>query len=162
VKFDVRATATGSRARTGIATTLHGEIATPVFMPVGTRGTVRTQTLPQLESLDAPVLLANTYHLLQRPGVEVFEKFGGLHRWMGWSRSILTDSGGFQIFSLVRDLAITEEGATFRDHADGTKLLLTPERSISTQRAIGSDIMMVLDQCIDSTSPHAEARRRWS
>src|SRR5687767_6183702 len=100
MKFELRETASGTRARATTLTTAHGAIETPIFMPVGTRGTVRTQTLGQLEALDAPVLLANTYHLLVRPGPELFERMGGLHRWMGWSRAILTDSGGFQMYSL--------------------------------------------------------------
>ncbi len=158
VGFELKATATGSRARIATVTTAHGTIDTPVFMPVGTRGTVRTQTLAQLQSLGAPCLLANTYHLLARPGPEVFEKFGGLHPWMGWKGSILTDSGGFQIFSLAEGRAMTEEGAEFRHPSAGTGMLLTPERSIAMQRSIGSDIMMVLDQCIPSTSPHAQAK----
>jgi queuine tRNA-ribosyltransferase len=155
VKFAVHATVAGSRARAGTLDTAHGRIATPVFMPVGTRGTVRTQTLAQLDALDAQILLANTYHLGLRPGVEVFERFGGLHRWMGWTRAILTDSGGFQIFSLP-GTTIDEAGATLRG-GDGRPVVLTPERSIATQRAIGSDIMMVLDHCIASTSGHGEA-----
>ncbi|MBA3821148.1 MAG: tRNA guanosine(34) transglycosylase Tgt, partial [Deltaproteobacteria bacterium] len=154
VKFQLEATATGTRARAATITTLHGTIQTPIFMPVGTRGTVRTQTLAQVEATGASIILANTYHLMMRPGIELFEQLGGLHRWMGWTGSILTDSGGFQVFSL--DAPVREEGAQI-DTA-GTKLLLTPERSIAMQRAIGSDIMMVLDQCIDSTSPHAQAR----
>jgi len=158
VGFDLRATATASRARTATLSTAHGTIETPVFMPVGTRGTVRTQTLAQLERLGAPILLANTYHLLARPGPEVFERFGGLHPWMGWKGSILTDSGGFQIFSLAEGRAMTEEGAEFRHPSAGIGMLLTPERSIAMQRAIGSDIMMVLDQCIPSTSPYAQAK----
>ncbi len=158
VGFEVQATAGGSRARTATLTTAHGAIETPVFMPVGTRGTVRTQTLGQLEKLAAPIILANTYHLLARPGPEVFDRFGGLHKWMGWSGSILTDSGGFQIFSLAQGRAITEDGAYFRHPSAGTGMLLTPERSIEMQRSIGSDIMMVLDQCIPATSPHGEAR----
>src|SRR6202012_4686076 len=129
--------------------TAHDVVETPVFMPVGTRGTVRTQTLAQLAQLDAPVLLANTYHLMIRPGIEVFERFGGLHRWMGWPRSILTDSGGFQIFSLP-GTTIDEDGATLHGPS-GRAELLTPERSIAMQRAIGSDIMMVLDHCVAST-----------
>jgi queuine tRNA-ribosyltransferase len=157
VKFEIRARATGSRARAATITTLHNTIETPIFMPVGTRGTVRTQTLAQLDELGAPIILGNTYHLLIRPGIEVFERFGGLHRWMGWNRSILTDSGGFQIFSLPHAREMTEHGAEFRSSADGQRYLLTPERSIAMQRAIGSDIMMVLDQCIPSTSSHAEA-----
>jgi len=139
-------------------TTLHGVIETPVFMPVGTRGTVRTQTLPQLQALGAPMLLANTYHLLLRPGIEVFERFGGLHRFMGWDGSILTDSGGFQVFSLAHARTIDDAGAAFQDVADGPRTLLSPEVSIAMQRAIGSDVMMVMDHCIDATSSEAEAR----
>ncbi|MDB4953352.1 MAG: queuine tRNA-ribosyltransferase [Myxococcales bacterium] len=157
--LEIRTKADGSRARTGTITTAHNRIETPVFMPVGTRGSVRTQTLAQLERLGASIILSNTYHLLVRPGIEVFERLGGLHRWMGWKQSILTDSGGFQIFSLPHARSMGEDGAEFRSYADGTKLLLTPERSIAMQRAIGSDIMMVLDQCIDSTSSREEAQR---
>ncbi|MDQ3301019.1 MAG: tRNA guanosine(34) transglycosylase Tgt [Myxococcota bacterium] len=154
MKFELHATAPGSRARAGTLTTAHGTIDTPIFMPVGTRATVRTQPLSVLEQLAPPIVLANTYHLLLSPGIDVFEQVGGLHRWMGWSRAILTDSGGFQVFSLER--AVHEAGAEIE--VGGAKLLLTPERSIAMQRAIGSDIMMVLDHCIASTSPHAAAR----
>ena len=132
--------ATDGRARAARLTTAHGVIETPIFMPVGTRGSVRTQTLAQLEALGAPVILGNTWHLLTRPGPALFEQMGGLHRWISWKRAILTDSGGFQMFSL------------------GKPDLLTPERSIEMQRALGSDIMMVLDRCIASTSSHAQAR----
>jgi queuine tRNA-ribosyltransferase len=155
VKFAVHATVAGSRARAATLETARDRIETPVFMPVGTRGTVRTQTLGQLAQLDAPILLANTYHLMVRPGIEVFERFGGLHRWMGWPRSILTDSGGFQIFSLP-DAVIDETGAALRG-SDGRTHVLSPERSIAMQRAIGADIMMVLDHCIASTRSHAQA-----
>ena len=148
--FELLKTASGSRARLGRLTTLHDTIDTPVFMPVGTRGAVRTQTLGQLEALGGKLILANTYHLLVRPGIELFERMGDIQRWIGWRHSVLTDSGGFQVFSL--DRTITEDGATF-----GTTVL-TPERSIAMQRAIGSDVMMVLDQCIDARSPHAVAR----
>ncbi|MFN0249995.1 MAG: tRNA guanosine(34) transglycosylase Tgt [Kofleriaceae bacterium] len=161
--FRVLVTADSSRARTGVLTTLHGEVATPVFMPVGTRGSVRTQTLPQLlelREMGAPILLANTYHLLVRPGPALFERVGGLHAWTKWPGTFLTDSGGFQIFSLAQGdgSAMHEDGAIFRDRNAPGPILLTPERSIAMQRAIGSDIMMVLDQCIGSTSPHAAAR----
>ncbi len=145
----------GSAARAGELATAHGTFATPVFMPVGTRGTVRTQTLAQLTALAPPVLLANTYHLGQRPGAEALEQLGGLHRWMGWPGALLTDSGGFQIFSLPGTV-IDDAGAVLRG-ADGKTQVLTPERSIAIQRAIGSDIMMVLDQCIPSTAPRAHA-----
>jgi queuine tRNA-ribosyltransferase len=126
-------------------------------MPVGTRGSVRTQTLAQLDRLGPQIILANTYHLMLAPGIDVFKQFGGLHPWMKWPRSILTDSGGFQIFSLSHARAMAEQGAEFRNRNNGEKVLLTPERSIEMQRAIGSDIMMVLDQCIDSTSEKAVA-----
>ena len=157
--FVVRARAAGTRARCGVLTTGRNAIETPVFMPVGTRGTVRTQTLPQLETLGAPILLANTYHLMARPGAELFERLGGLHRWMGWSGSILTDSGGFQVFSLAHSRTIDEDGATFQEVADGPKLRLTPESSLAMQRAIGSDITMVFDHCVDATSSHAETEQ---
>ena len=157
VKFEVLAHAPNSNARAGRLTTAHSVIETPVFMPVGTRGSVRTQTLAQLERLGPQIILANTYHLMLTPGIEVFQKFGGLHPWMRWGKSILTDSGGFQIFSLSHARAMAEQGAEFKNRTDGTKFLLTPERSIVMQCAIGSDIMMVLDQCINSTSAHAEA-----
>jgi queuine tRNA-ribosyltransferase len=156
-RFEVVATAPGTRARAGALATRRGTIETPIFMPVGTRGTVRTQTLDDLERLGAPMLLANTYHLLLRPGADVLDRFGGLHRWMGWTGSILTDSGGFQVFSLAGG-ATTEAGAELRNPADGVTTLLSPERSIAMQRAIGSDIMMVLDQCIPTTSAHDAAR----
>ena len=158
MQFTVHATVAGSQARAATLVTARDAIETPVFMPVGTRGTVRTQTLPQLEqlaALGAPILLANTYHLLVRPGVEVFERFGGLHRWMGWPHSILTDSGGFQIFSLA-GTTIDDASATLH-LPGGQTLVLSPERSIAMQRAIGADIMMVLDHCLASTSPRAEA-----
>jgi queuine tRNA-ribosyltransferase len=144
VSFEVKATSDRTRARAATLITPHGAVETPVFMPVGTRATVRTQPLAQLERLDAPILLANTYHLMLRPGQELFEQMGGLHRWMGWNRPILTDSGGFQLFSLAHEARPAE--------------LLTPERSIAMQRAIGSDVMMVLDRCVASTCSHAEAR----
>jgi queuine tRNA-ribosyltransferase len=148
--FELLGKASGSRARLGRLTTLHGVVDTPVFMPVGTRGAVRTQTMAQLAALGPRLILANTYHLLVRPGKGLFERLGGIHRWIGWPHGVLTDSGGFQVFSL--GAAISEQGAAF-----GTTLL-TPERSISMQQAIGSDIMMVLDECIDARSPEHVAR----
>ena len=154
--FELLARSGGARA--GRLTTLHGVIETPVFMPVGTRGTVRTQTLPQLEQLGAPMLLANTYHLMLRPGIEVFHQFGGLHRFMGWGGSILTDSGGFQVFSLAHARTIDDAGAAFQAVPDGPRTVLSPERSIEMQRALGSDVMMVMDHCIDATCSPAEAR----
>lgn len=127
-----------------------------MFMPVGTRGSVRTQPLERLEALGARLILANTYHLLVRPGPELFERFGGIHRWIGWPGSVLTDSGGFQVFSL--GCTIDEAGAAFRTGPTGLRIVLTPERSIAMQRAIGADIMMAFDQCIDATSAHDHAR----
>ncbi len=156
MSFAVRATE--GRARLGTLTTLHGDVETPVFMPVGTRATVRTQTRAQLEELGAQIILANTYHLLVRPGQEVFEALGGLHAFTGWRGAILTDSGGFQVFSLPHSRSLDETGATFKSYVDGKLIVLTPESSIAMQRAMGSDVMMVLDQCIDSTSSVRDAR----
>jgi queuine tRNA-ribosyltransferase len=127
-------------------------------MPVGTQATVKAQTLASLTEVKSQVLLANTYHLLLRPGMEVFKKFGGIHAFMKWNRPVLTDSGGFQIFSLPHSRKITDEGARFKSYVDGKLIHLTPELSIEMQKAIGSDIMMVLDQCVPSTSPYALAQ----
>ncbi len=157
LNFTLEATAPGSKARAGRFQTLHGEVQTPVFMPVGTQATVKAQTVESLKENGTRVLLANTYHLLLRPGREVFEKFGGIHRFMNWDGPVLTDSGGFQIFSLPHSRALREDGARFQSYVDGQTHLLSPESSIAMQRAIGSDIMMVLDQCIPSTAPHAQA-----
>ncbi len=128
-------------------------------MPVGTQATVKALSVDSLKSIGSQVLLANTYHLMLRPGVEVFEKFGGIHRFMNWDGPVLTDSGGFQIFSMENDRRITEEGADFRSYVDGKRFLLSPEKSIAVQRAINSDIMMVLDQCVPSTSDFATAEK---
>lgn len=128
-------------------------------MPVGTQATVKSIHPDILHRLGSNVLLANTYHLLLRPGIEVFKTFGGIHRFMNWHKPVLTDSGGFQIFSLPHSRNMTEEGARFQSYVDGTMILLSPEKSIETQRAINSDIMMVLDQCVPSTVPHQEAER---
>jgi queuine tRNA-ribosyltransferase len=156
--FKLEATASGSRARAARFTTLHNEVLTPTFMPVGTHAVVRSQRREDLLESGAQVLLANTYHLLLRPGTEVFEKFGGIHGFMNWPRSVLTDSGGFQIFSLPGSRTLTEEHAEFKSYLDKTIIRLSPERSIETQKLIGADIMMVLDQCVPSTVDHATAR----
>jgi queuine tRNA-ribosyltransferase len=156
--FRLEAQATGSRARAARFRTLHNEVLTPLFMPVGTQATVKAQLPQSLEDSGSQVLLANTYHLLLRPGPQVFERMGGIHRFMNWSRSVLTDSGGYQIFSLPHSRSMTEAGAVFQSYIDGRTILLSPEVSIATQRAIGSDIMMVLDQCIASTAPESAAR----
>ncbi len=157
LNFTLEREASGSKARAARFQTLHGEVRTPVFMPVGTQATVKAQTIDTLKATGSSVLLANTYHLLLRPGPEVFKKFGGIHRFMQWDGPVLTDSGGFQIFSLSTDRAMHEEGAHFQSYVDGTTHLLSPESSIAMQRAIGSDIMMVLDQCIPSTAPYDQA-----
>lgn len=156
--FRIDAQATGSEARAATFRTAHNEVLTPLFMPVGTQATVKAQLPQMLEDSGSQVLLANTYHLLLRPGAEVFRRVGGIHRFMGWPRSVLTDSGGYQIFSLPHSRAMTEEGAVFQSYVDGRSLLLSPELSIETQLAIGSDIMMALDQCVPSTADEATAR----
>ncbi len=157
--FQLLATAPGTRARAARFRTLHGEVETPIFMPVGTHATVKGIKVEELHATNANVLLANTYHLLLRPGPEVFRKFGGIHNFMRWNKSVLTDSGGFQIFSLPNSRSMEEEGAAFKSYVDGTKILLSPELSIETQKAIGSDIMMVLDECVPSTVAHDVAAR---
>jgi queuine tRNA-ribosyltransferase len=157
--FQLQARASGSRARAAAFRTLHGVIQTPLFMPVGTQATVKAQTPESLAASGSQILLANTYHLLLRPGPEVFEKMGGIHRFMKWPGSVLTDSGGYQIFSLPHSRSMTEKGAVFQSYVDNRRILLSPELSIQTQRSIGSDIMMVLDQCIPSTADEKTARK---
>ena len=152
LNFKLEATAPGTRARAGTFTTLHSTVRTPVFMPVGTQATVRSQNIDTITAAGSQVLLANTYHLLLRPGPEVFEKVGGIHKFMDWKGSVLTDSGGYQIFKLPNSRQMTEEGAIFKSYVDGDLILLSPEKSISMQKSIGSDIMMVLDQCVPGTS----------
>jgi queuine tRNA-ribosyltransferase len=156
------------RARCGEVATLHGNFRTPIFMPVGTLGTVKAVTPENLVDLGAEIILGNTYHLYIRPGHELIRQFGGLHNFMNWQRPILTDSGGFQIFSL-RDLAkITEKGAEFRSHLDGSRLFLGPEEAVDIQEALGSDIMMVLDTCIpwpatrEETTEATALTNRWA
>src|SRR6478736_3240649 len=156
--FRVDAQATGSRARAASFRTSRNEVRTPVFMPVGTQATVKGQLAQALEDAGSQILLANTYHLLLRPGPEVFRRTGGIHGFMSWKKSVLTDSGGFQIFSLPHARAMSEDGAVFQSYLDGKTIMLSPEVSIETQKAIGSDIMMVLDQCIPSTADKAAAR----
>jgi queuine tRNA-ribosyltransferase len=156
--FSLEATASGSSARAARFTTRHNEVLTPTFMPVGTHAAVRSQRREDLLECGAQVLLANTYHLLLRPGVEIFEKFGGIHGFMNWPRSVLTDSGGYQIFSLPGSRTLHEEHAEFVSYVDNRVIHLSPERSIETQKAIGADIMMVLDQCVPSTVDHHVAR----
>lgn len=136
-----------TKARVGEIKTNHGIIKTPVFMPVGTRATVKTMTPEEVKDLGAQIILSNTYHLFLRPGPEIVEKAGGLHKFMNWHGPILTDSGGFQVFSLSANRKITEEGVTFRSHIDGSKQFLSPEVSIDVQNSLGSDIIMAFDEC---------------
>ncbi len=150
----------GSRARAGILSTAHGEIPTPVFMPVGTAGTVKGILHRDLiNDIDAGIILGNTYHLYLRPGMDIIKAAGGLHGFMKWERALLTDSGGYQIFSLSSIRKVTGEGVTFRSHIDGSKHLFTPENTIDIQRIIGADIMMVLDECTSYPSDHRSALR---
>jgi queuine tRNA-ribosyltransferase len=147
--------ASDGAARLGTVHTLHGDIRTPAFMPVGTVGTVKGLYLGQVEETGADIILGNTYHLMLRPGAEEVAKLGGLHRFIGWKRPILTDSGGFQIMSLSKIRKITEQAALFQSHIDGRKHELSPERAMEIQRLLGSDIQMQLDQCLEF--PHSEA-----
>src|SRR6202045_3121238 len=139
-----------SGARRGRLTTPHGTVETPFLMPVGTQASVKALTQGALEELGAEIILANTYHLYLRPGHELIRKLGGLHRFMSWPRAILTDSGGFQVFSLAQLRKVTEDGVRFRSHLDGSEHLLTPEKAAEIQLALGSDIAMVLDECIET------------
>ena len=159
LEFKIESETPGSKARAGVLKTLHGEVLTPIFMPVGTQATVKGLSVDSLKTAGSRMLLANTYHLMLRPGTGVFEKFGGIHRFMHWDGPVLTDSGGYQIFSLPHSRKITEEGAQFQSYVDGKMHLLSPEESIRVQKAIGSDVMMVLDQCVPSTVSHEEAER---
>ena len=156
--FTVTATDPGSRARRGTLVTAHGRVETPAFMAVGTRATVTGLTPADLAEIGAQVVLGNTYHLMLRPGPELFRRVGGIHKFMGWSGPVLTDSGGYQIFSLPGDRTLSEQGARFRSYTDQRIHMLSPERSIEMQTAIGSDIMMVLDVCVDSRSDAATTR----
>jgi queuine tRNA-ribosyltransferase len=146
--FQLQHSDTGSKARTGRITTDHGEIVTPIFMPVGTAGSVKAVTQQQLKlDVKARIILGNTYHLYLRPGLEVLEAAGGLHRFINWDKPILTDSGGYQVFSLAGTRKIKEEGVTFQSHIDGSKHLFTPENVMDIQRTIGGDIIMAFDEC---------------
>ena len=156
--FTLEATAEDSSARAARFTTQHHEVLTPTFMPVGTHAAVRSQRREDLLESGAQVLLANTYHLLLRPGLEIFEKFGGIHGFMNWPRAVLTDSGGYQIFSLPGSRTLCEEYAEFTSYTDSALIRLSPERSIEAQKIIGADIMMALDQCVPSIVEHEAAR----
>jgi len=157
--FKVEKKDSNSKARTGTISTDHGEIKTPIFMPVGTIGSVKSVHQHELkEDINAQIILGNTYHLYLRPGTDVIKKAGGLHQFMNWDRPILTDSGGYQVFSLSANRKLTEEGALFKSHIDGSKHLFTPENVIETQRIIGSDIMMALDECPPYPSDYEYAK----
>ena len=159
LKFELETTATGSRARAGKITTDHGEIQTPIFMPVGTVGTVKAVTQQQLkDDVEAQIILGNTYHLYLRPGIEVLEAAGGLHRFNGWDRPILTDSGGYQVFSLAANRKIKEEGVLFQSHIDGSKHMFSPESVMDIQRSIGADIIMAFDECPPYPSEYGYAK----
>ncbi|MDY6954471.1 MAG: tRNA guanosine(34) transglycosylase Tgt [Thermodesulfobacteriota bacterium] len=157
--FEVVHRSEENRARLGRVRTLHGTVETPAFMPVGTQATVKSLTPEELSHLGVQIVLANTYHLYLRPGHPVVSKLGGLHRFMHWDGPILTDSGGYQVFSLSRLRQIAEEGVTFQSHLDGSKHLLTPEKAVEIQEALGSDIMMCLDECTPYPATHDEAEK---
>ena len=148
MSFGFQVTHRDGGARRGVMTTAHGAIDTPAFMPVGTQGAVKGVTHRDLEALGAEILLSNTYHLYLRPGDDLIARRGGLHRFIGWTRPILTDSGGYQVFSLAARRTIDEQGAHFRSHLDGSAHLLTPEKAADIQAQLGSDVAMVLDECL--------------
>ena len=158
----------GTGARAGVLHTPHGSFPTPIFMPVGTQATVKAVSPDELKDLGAGIILSNTYHLFLRPGMELVREAGGLHKFMHWDRGILTDSGGFQVFSLGELRKITEEGVTFRSHIDGSKQFLSPEISVEVQTALGSDIVMAFDECVpypadyDYTKQSLDRTLRWA
>ena len=158
--FQLQNTASGTGARAGVMQTDHGEILTPIFMPVGTVGTVKAVTQQQLSlEIQAQIILGNTYHLYLRPGTEVLEAAGGLHKFNGWHKPILTDSGGYQVFSLADNRKITEEGVVFQSHIDGSRHLFTPESVMDIQRSIGADIIMAFDECPPYPSEYTYAKK---
>ena len=158
--YQVVATNKDTEARAGVITTDHGKIETPIFMPVGTVGAVKAVHMHELrDDVKAQIILGNTYHLYLRPGMDIIERAGGLHKFNTWDKPILTDSGGFQVFSLSENRKLKEEGAAFRSHIDGSKHLFTPEKVVDIQRSIGSDIMMALDECPPGTSDYQYAEK---
>jgi queuine tRNA-ribosyltransferase len=166
--FGFQITHTDGGARRGVMTTAHGPVTTPAFMPVGTQGAVKGAAHKDLESVGAEILLSNTYHLYLRPGDDLIARRGGLHRFIGWHKPILTDSGGYQVFSLAERRTITEEGARFQSHLDGSSHLLTPEKAVDIQAQLGSDIAMVLDECLaypatlDAAAASTSRTFRWA
>lgn len=160
MKFELVQTDSQSQARAGVMTTDHGIIETPIFMPVGTQGTVKAVHIPELDQdIRAQIILGNTYHLYLRPGLDILEKAGGLHRFNSWNRPILTDSGGFQVFSLAENRKLTSEGAEFRSHIDGSKHFFSPERVMDIERTIGADIMMAFDECCPGDADYGYAKK---
>ena len=166
--FQLLASDQHSKARRGRLKTAHGVIDTPAFMPVGTQGSVKGVSPRELRELNAQIVLGNTYHLFVRPGLDVIKYFGGLHNFMSWDGPILTDSGGYQIFSLVKLRKITEEGVEFQNHIDGARAFISPEIAMEIQAALGSDIAMVLDECVpypceyDYAAKSAELTAQWA
>ena len=158
--FEIQNTDSNSNARAGKIVTDHGEIETPIFMPVGTVASVKAVHFHELEEdIKAQIILGNTYHLYLRPGIDTMERAGGLHKFIGWNKPILTDSGGYQVFSLSENRKLKEEGATFRSHIDGSKHLFTPENVVDIQRIIGADIIMAFDECTPGTADYTYAKK---
>ena len=166
--FEVRATDKSTKARSGRLKTGHGLIETPAFMPVGTQGSVKAVSSRELRELNTQIVLGNTYHLFVRPGLEVIKHFGGLHHFMNWDGPLLTDSGGYQIFSLAKLRKITEEGVEFQNHIDGARAFISPKIAMEIQTLLGSDIAMALDECVpypceyDYAAKSAEMTTRWA
>lgn len=158
--FELQYTDSNSKARAGLITTDHGQIETPIFMPVGTQGAVKAVHMGELEKdIEAQIILGNTYHLYLRPGLDILKQAGGLHKFNTWSRPILTDSGGFQVFSLAHNRKITEEGVIFRSHIDGSKHMFSPESVMDTERTIGADIIMAFDECTPGDAEYDYAKK---
>ena len=168
ISFTIEKKCRDTLGRTGVLKTPHGEVKTPVFMPVGTQATVKALTPDQVKEAGAEILLANTYHLYMRPGHELVREAGGLHKFMNWDRPILTDSGGFQVFSLGALRKVTEEGVLFASHLDGSRHMLTPEKAIEIEEALGADIIMAFDECspwpaeYDAVAAAMERTHRWA
>lgn len=158
MSFEIIQSSSRSRARAGFLDTNHGKLETPFFMTIATRGVVKTIDTVDLENLNAPIILGNTYHLMLRPGIELVTEMGGLHQFMNWQRPILTDSGGYQVFSLAKRRELTEDGVKFHSTIDGAEHMLSPERSMEVQHALGSDIVMAFDECTEYPATEERAR----
>lgn len=160
MKFELQYNDSQSNARAGLITTDHGQIETPIFMPVGTQGVVKAVHMPELvNDIQAQIILGNTYHLYLRPGLDILKQAGGLHKFNSWDKPILTDSGGFQVFSLAHNRKLTEDGAIFRSHIDGSKHIFSPERVMDIERTIGADIMMAFDECTPGDAEYSYAKK---